>query len=165
VTFANVSAKQMMVFLFDTFEGITQNDLVDNNKKLAEPFDPAQPIKSFFRTIQNAVDYADAGHALFGVNQIIAQTYTHLFKSGVLLNACEKWNGRPLADKTWNNLKLHFTRAHTTYRLTRNTVIGAEYNVANAATLEFEQDTVEAITNLANAAATYKGMIDPSLHI
>jgi hypothetical protein len=85
----------MMVFLFDTYGGITQNDLVDNNKKLAEPFDPDQPIESFSRTIQNAVDYADAGHAPFGVNLIIAQTYTHLFNSGVLLDACEKWNARP----------------------------------------------------------------------
>jgi hypothetical protein len=47
VAFANVSARQMMVFLFDTYGGITQNNLVDNNKKLAEPFDSAQPIESF----------------------------------------------------------------------------------------------------------------------
>jgi hypothetical protein len=95
VAFANVSARQMMVFLFDTYGGIIQNDLVYNNKKLAEPFNPAQPIESFFRTIQNVVDYADAGHAPSGVNQIIAQTYTHLFNIGVLIDACEKWNVRP----------------------------------------------------------------------
>jgi hypothetical protein len=89
----------MMVFLFDTYGGITQNDLVDNNKKLAEAFYPAHPIESFFRAIQNAVEYADAGHAPFRVNQIIAQTYTHIFKSGVFLDACKKWNGRPLAEK------------------------------------------------------------------
>jgi hypothetical protein len=47
VAFANVSARQMMVFLFDTYDGTTQNDLVDNNKKLAEPFDSAQPIEFF----------------------------------------------------------------------------------------------------------------------
>jgi hypothetical protein len=35
VAFANVSARQMMVFLFDTYGGITQNNLVDNNKKIA----------------------------------------------------------------------------------------------------------------------------------
>jgi hypothetical protein len=51
VAFVNMSARQMMVFMFDTYGGITQNDLVDNNKKLAEPFDPAQPIESFFRPI------------------------------------------------------------------------------------------------------------------
>jgi hypothetical protein len=133
---------------------------MDNTKKLSEPFDPTQPIESFFRTIQNTVDYAYAGHAPFGVDQIIEQPYTHLFNSGILLYACEKWNGRPLADKKWNNLELHFTRAHKTYCLTRNTAIGAGYNMANAATTEFQQDTVEAIANLVNAAATDKGMID-----
>jgi hypothetical protein len=51
VAFANISARQMMVYLLDTFGGITQNNLVENNKKLAEPFDSAQPIKSFFLTI------------------------------------------------------------------------------------------------------------------
>jgi hypothetical protein len=65
--------------------------LVDNTKKLAEPFDPTHPPESFFRTIQNAEDYADAGHAPFRVNQIIANTHTHLFNSGVLLNACGKF--------------------------------------------------------------------------
>jgi hypothetical protein len=150
----------MMIFMFDTYGGITHNHLVDNNKKLAEPFDPAQPIESFCRTIQNAVDYADAGHASFEVNQIIAQTYTHLFNSGVLLNACEKSNARPIMEKGWNNLKIHFTRAHKTYRLTKNTAVRAGYNMENAATPEFQQDTVEAIANLASAAATDKGMID-----
>jgi hypothetical protein len=106
------------------------------------------------------VDYADAGYAPFGVNHIIAQTYNHLFNSGVLLDACEKWNGRPLVEKSWNNLKAHFTRAHKTYSLTKNTAIGAGYNTTNAATTEFQQDIVEAIANLANAAATDKGMID-----
>jgi hypothetical protein len=83
----------MMVFLFDTYGGITQNDLVDNTKNLAEPFYPAQPIYSLFCTIQNAADYADANH---GMNHIIAQTYTHLLNSGVLLDACEKWNAHPI---------------------------------------------------------------------
>jgi hypothetical protein len=124
----------MMVFLFDTYGGITHNDLVDNNKKLAKPFDPAQPINSFFCTTQNAVDYADAGHAPFGVHQIIAQTYAHLFNNGVLLDACEKWNARPLMEKGWNNLKIHFTRGHKTYCLTKNTAVRAGYNMANAAT-------------------------------
>jgi hypothetical protein len=113
VAFANVSARQMMVFLFDNYGGITQNDLVDNTKKLAEPFDPAQPIESFFRTIQNAVDYAYAGHASFGVKQIIAQTYTHLFNSGVLLDACEKWNAPPSwrkAEKTKTSTSLDHTK-------------------------------------------------------
>jgi hypothetical protein len=150
----------MMVFLFDIYGGITHNDLVDSNKKVAESFDLAKPIQSFSRTIQNAVEYADAGRTPFGVNQIIAQKYTHLFDGGVLLEACEKWNTRPLVEKGWNNLKIHFTRAHKTYRLTKNTAVGAGYNMANAATTALQQDTFEAIANLANAATTYKGMID-----
>jgi hypothetical protein len=71
--------------------------LVDNKNILSEPFNPAQPIETFFQTIKNTVDYADAGHAPFGANQIIAQTYTHLFISGVLVDACERWNTLPLA--------------------------------------------------------------------
>jgi hypothetical protein len=63
-------------------------------------------------------------------------------------------------EKGWNNLKIYFTRAHKTYRLTKNIAVGAGYNMANAATTEFQQDTVEAIANLANAEATYKGVID-----
>jgi hypothetical protein len=83
----------MLVLLFDTYRGITQNGLVDNNNnRIAELFDPAQPIESFFRTIQNTVDCADAGHAPFGVNQIMAQNYARLLNNGVLLDGCKKWN-------------------------------------------------------------------------
>jgi hypothetical protein len=69
----------MMIYVYDSYGGITQNDLVENNKKLSEPFDPAQPIATFFRTIQNTVDCADSGHVPFGANQIIEKTYTHIF--------------------------------------------------------------------------------------
>jgi hypothetical protein len=137
----------MIVFLFDTYSGITQKDLVENNKKLAEPCDPVQ-------------HYADAGHAPFVANQIIAQTCTHLLNSDVLLDVREKWNGHPLVEKSWNNLKVYFTRKHKTYRLTKNMAIGAGYNIANAATTQFQQDTVEAIAKLVNAAATDKGIIE-----
>jgi hypothetical protein len=161
VAFANVKARQMMVYLYDSYRGITQNDFVDNNKKLSEPFDPAQPIETIFRTIKNAVYYADAGHAPFEVNQIIAQTYTHLFNSGVLLDACERWNVLPLAAKKWTTIKTHFTRAHKTYKLMKGTTTGAGYHAtANAAANEFQQDTVEAISTLANAAAMDKGKFD-----
>jgi hypothetical protein len=61
-----------------------------------------------------------------------------------------------MVEKSSNNLKAHFTIAHKTYCLKKNTAIGAGYNVAIAATTELQQDTVEAIANLANAAATGK---------
>jgi hypothetical protein len=41
VALTNVTARQMMVYLYDSYGGITQNNLVDNNKKLSEPFYPA----------------------------------------------------------------------------------------------------------------------------
>jgi hypothetical protein len=63
-------------------------------------------------------------------------------------------------EKGWNNLKIHFTRAQKTYHLSKPIAIRAGYNMANAATTEFQQDIVEAIANLANASATDKGMID-----
>jgi hypothetical protein len=161
VAFANLTAIQMMLYVYVSYGGITQNDLVDNNKKLSEPFDPAQPIETFFRTIQNAVDYADAGHAPFGANQIIAQTYTHLFNSGVLWDACERRNALPLAAKKWTTIKTHFTSAHKTYKVTKGTSTGSGYHAtANAAANEFQQDTVEAIDTLANAAEIEKGKFD-----
>jgi hypothetical protein len=64
-------------------------------------------------------------------------------------------------EKNWINLKAHFTRTHKTYHLTKSMTIGAGYHAANtAATTEFQQDTVEAIANLANATATDKGVIE-----
>jgi hypothetical protein len=51
--------------------------------------------------------------------------YLTLVKSGIYA---------PLVEKGWNNLKIHFTRAHKTYRLIKNTAVGAGYNMANEET-------------------------------
>jgi hypothetical protein len=78
-----------------------------------------------------------------------------------LLDACERWNALPLAAKNWKTIKTHFTRAHKTYKLTKGTTTGAGYHATtNAAANEFQQDTVEAITTLTNAAAMDKGKSD-----
>jgi hypothetical protein len=45
VAFSYVTARQMMVSIYNSYGGIRQSDLVDNNNKRSEPFYPAQPIK------------------------------------------------------------------------------------------------------------------------
>jgi hypothetical protein len=68
VAFANIKAWHMMVYVYDSYGGITQHNLEDNNKNMSEPFKSAQPVEIFFEKNQNTVDYADAGHAPFGAN-------------------------------------------------------------------------------------------------
>jgi hypothetical protein len=67
----------------------------------------------------------------------------------------------PSRPKKWTTIKTYFTRVHKTYKLTKGTTTGAAYHAtANAAANEFQQDTVEPIATLVNAAAMYKGKCD-----
>jgi hypothetical protein len=46
VAFANVSARQMMVFLFDTYGGMSQNDLLDTKKNSQNPSTRSNPLRA-----------------------------------------------------------------------------------------------------------------------
>jgi hypothetical protein len=60
VVYANISARDMLDHLFDTYGNITAVDLEINFEHMRQAWDPQQPVESLFKQIQDCADYSEA---------------------------------------------------------------------------------------------------------
>jgi hypothetical protein len=61
VGYANISARDMLDHLFETYGNITAVDLEINFEHMRRDWDPQQPVESLFKQIQDCADYSEAG--------------------------------------------------------------------------------------------------------
>jgi hypothetical protein len=59
--YANISARDMLDHLFETYCNITAVDLEINFEHMRRAWDPQQPVESLFKQIQDCADYSEAG--------------------------------------------------------------------------------------------------------
>jgi hypothetical protein len=59
--YANISARDILDHLFETYGNITAVDLEINFEHMHRAWDPQQPVESLFKQIQDCVDYSEAG--------------------------------------------------------------------------------------------------------
>jgi hypothetical protein len=59
--YANISARDMLDHLFETYGNITSVDLEINFEHMRRAWDPHQPVETLFKQIQDCADYSDAG--------------------------------------------------------------------------------------------------------
>jgi hypothetical protein len=116
VGFANISARDMLDHIFGTYGFITAVDLEINFEHMRRAWDPQQPVESSFKQIQDCAGYSEAGGVLIGHPQQINVEYASIFATGHFMIACRRWNEKPLADKTWAQLKAHFSAAHRQHK-------------------------------------------------
>jgi hypothetical protein len=58
VGYANISARDMLDRLFETYSNITMVNLEINFEHIRRAWDPQQPVESFFKQIQDCADYS-----------------------------------------------------------------------------------------------------------
>jgi hypothetical protein len=61
VDYANISARDMLDNLFETYGNITAVDLEINFEHMRRAWDPQQPVETLFKQIQDCADYSEAG--------------------------------------------------------------------------------------------------------
>jgi hypothetical protein len=64
VGYTNISARDMLDHLFETYGNITAVDLEINFEHMRRAWDPQQPVESLFKQIQDCADYSEAGSVL-----------------------------------------------------------------------------------------------------
>lgn len=150
VGYLNVTTRDILDHLYTTYARISSADLLTNDEKFKAPYDANLPIETLFAQVESSMEYAAAGNTPYTPNQIVATAYQVIFATGMFHDDCKIWNRKPVADKIWTNFKPFFARAHREFRDTKTTTTGASYGSANAA---YQQETVDAIANLATATA------------
>jgi hypothetical protein len=162
--YANVSARDILYHLFDTYGNITAVDLDINFEHMRRAWDPQQPVETLFKQIQDCAEYSEAGGVLIGHPQQINVGYSKIFAKGHFMSACRRWNEKPSADKTWTHFKSHFAAAHRQHKkMQGESAATAGYHSANAAMTQNEyqmaEATIGALANLATSTASDRGVV------
>jgi hypothetical protein len=85
VGYANISARDMLYHLFETYGNITSVNLeinFEHIQHIRRAWDPQQPVESLFKQIQDCADYSEAGGVLIGHPQQINVGYQKIFATG-----------------------------------------------------------------------------------
>jgi hypothetical protein len=164
VGYANISARDMLDHLFETYGNITAVDLEINFDHMRRAWDPQQPVETLFKQIQDCADYSEAGGVPIGHSQQINVGNAKIFATGNFMSACRRWNEKPASDKTWTHFKSHFAAAHQQHRqMQGETAANAGYHSDNAAMTQNEDQmteaTIGALANLATATAADRGAV------
>jgi hypothetical protein len=164
VGYANISARDMLDHLFETYGNITAVDLEINFKHMRRAWDPQQPEETLFKQIQDCADYSEAGGVPIGPSQQINFGYARIFATGKFTSACRLWNEKPATEKTWSHFKSHFAAAHRQHKqMQGETAAHAGFHSANAAITQTEDQMAEVtigdLANLATATAADRGVV------
>jgi hypothetical protein len=92
VGYANISERDMLDHLFETYGNITAVNLEINFEHMRRTWDPQQPFESLFKQIQDCADYSEAGGVPIGPSQQINVGYAKIFATGQFMSACRRWN-------------------------------------------------------------------------
>jgi hypothetical protein len=164
VGYANISARDMLDHLFETYSDITLVNLEINFEHMCRAWDPQQPVETLFKQIQDCADYSEAGGVPIGPSHQINVGYATIFATGHFMSACRCWNEKPAAEKTWTHFKSHFAAAHRQHKqMQGETAAHAVFHSANAAMTQNEDQmaeaTIGALANLATATAADRGVV------
>jgi hypothetical protein len=163
VGYANISARDMLYHLFDTYGNITAVDLEINFEHMRWAWDPQQPVETLFKKIQDCADYSEAGGVPIGHSQKINVGYAKIFATGHFMSACRCWNEKPSSEKTWTHFKSHFAAAHRQHKqMQGESAATAGYHSAKAAMTQNEyqiaEDTIGTL-DLSTATAADRGVV------
>jgi hypothetical protein len=145
VGYSNISAREMLDHLFETYGNITAVDLEINFEHMRRAWDPQQPVETLFKQIQDCADYSEAGSVPIGHSQQIKVGYAKIFATGHFMSTCRRWNEKPSAKKTWTHFKSHFAAAHRQHKqMQGESTATAGYHSANAAMTQNEDQMAKA---------------------
>ena len=148
----NRSPREIIDYLFNTYGKLTPTDLAANDNYFREPWDPSEPLESFFYRIEQAVDIASLGNQPFSDAQILNNAYDSVFRTGIYKDECKTWLARPAVEHTWDNFKTHFYEAQV--RLNEFQRASGNKNQAN-----YAAEVAHALDKLALATTDDRGAV------
>ena len=157
--YSGSSTLDMLTHLYETYAVISNSDWLANDKQFREAYAPTVPIKFVWRHIDDAVVYSDAGSTPYFNKQVVENAYQLVLNTGIFAADFWEWNKRAADDKTLPHLKVFFAASHRDWRLLIQNETGSPYGAAHNATANLDdgylqQETVDAIANLATATAS-----------
>jgi hypothetical protein len=149
--FNKVPVKDLLLDLFENYGKIRSTDLLANNKRMEEDWDPAETFQTIMARIKQCREFAiDAGQP-YTEEQILAKAHAIVFNTGLYYEALEKWDEVPVAQATYDNFCKHIIQAQTRLQ-SKKTSKQQGYGMAAAEI----QELTENFCNLVNAERAEK---------
>jgi hypothetical protein len=109
----STSIRAMLVHLFTTYGKITPQQVSAKQQAAyaMQHYDITLPVDTVFNTIEDLADLADHATSPMSAQQQIDMAYVILSREPILQQDIRLWNRRPLPDRTWPNMLVHFLEA------------------------------------------------------
>ena len=145
----------ILAHLFSRYGQVTGDEVrTYQTEVLSTSFTPADPLVTIWNPIQKLkklasqanIPYSEAQLIEFGLQLIRS---THDFEI-----ATREWNAKPDLQKTWDNLKLHFSQAQEELKRIRGpTMVQAGFHQINHIASEMKEEFLQTRMELANMTA------------
>jgi hypothetical protein len=152
--FSHLRVRQMLEYLF-TNAIISAEMIVENKNQLNKPWGAHKPFHSLIDRVSICREFAaDAGRTITD-NDVMDALFTVIFDTALMHEECEKWEDKPVANKTWHNFQAHFLKAQRKLkRRQRTTTKQGEFHCVNAIVNEHMEHANDALVNLMTNAAS-----------
>jgi hypothetical protein len=111
-----ISPSTMLTHLFTNYRKITPEDIVQNENRLNEPWDGAEPFENIIERVEECIEFAKEAARPYTPDQILDRVLCIVSKTGLYHDDLKEWKKKPIADKTWPNFKTYMVEAQTSNR-------------------------------------------------
>jgi hypothetical protein len=136
--FSQVTTRQILEHLQNTYGDLDQDALEANKKTLDEPWEPSETMEPLWKRVTDAQQVAQAGNDPITDASAMRAIRAVLIATGLFDLDIREWDKKPANDKTWANFRTFFTDANKDR--VKKTTVGSAF-------------TARAITRLENTAA------------
>ena len=143
---------EILAHLYTNYANITASDLEQNGLAMQQPCDVNQPIEIFYKQIEDAMEFADAGQTPYSPAQILNIAYQGIFRTGIFADDCKIWKRQQAGYKTWDQFKIDFRVAYKEYNEALD-IAPRAVGFHAAGRVDSHESTIDAIANLATATA------------
>ena len=162
---------EILTHLFDAYGHVTPTELYELKQKVEQmQFSPQEPIDTLITEVDDLADVADLAGSPLTDRQRVDMAYIVLQRCKPFKMSLREWNGRPVADRTWNNFKNHFREAQISLRKTGEITIEEGINHTEminlvskgvrAALEEHEQPREETANNVEETNSDLRQQLD-----
>jgi hypothetical protein len=104
--------REVITHLFATHGKITPQQIrTKENAIYNMAFDISQPVDTVFNAIEDLADLAEHANSTLTHQQMIDLAYVIFAKHPILQQDLRAWNRKPLIERTWANMIMHFREA------------------------------------------------------
>ena len=117
-------------------------------------YDPNMLFKVLIEQVQNGADYAAHAGSMYTAKQTLDIAYNLAFCAGVFDNDLCDWRRKPANTKSWATFQTFMAKRYNKWQQEHGNTAGQQYRTANTVHAEdpmFEQQTIDAIADLATA--------------